>query len=499
MLIRILTLLVLLSTGLSGAPVSLVILHTNDIHDHVRPGDRGRGGLPYVAGYVQAVRAVEPAVLLVDAGDVTEKGDLVAFRRHGRITYEMMRRMNYDAVTIGNHDFDDVTLADIKDFEKALGQPLLNLNIRRPDGSAQFQPSRMVERGGLRIGLIGLIVPRKADRGGLDAAASGRALSDEARWLRSLGAQLIVAVCHESVDDCAAWARLAPEVHVFVSGHSHEELSAPRVVPETGALIVQAGHYAEWVGRLEIDFDPQTGRIVRHQGRLVPMDHDAVTPDAAMLAWVREQERKFAPEANDLVFDNPAPMDGFSLARIAADGLRRLTGADVAFCHPYQIIRDELPAGPVDVNQVFKTGGQRGHDCISVELSGAEIERYINLLYTMQGEPPEWSGCRVAKEEDAAHVSYRTDLEPAHRYRVVMPKLEWETRYLKLARKAAKAFPDHATAAEAAIVMPVAAGYTEAVVASTRNTLQAGGTVQAMADAIARERVLTKQAAETGR
>lgn len=499
MSIRLLTLWLLLSVGLSGAPISLVILHTNDIHDHVRPGDGGRGGLPYVAGYVQAVRDAEPAVLLVDAGDVTEKGDLVAFRRRGRMTYEMMRRMNYDAVTIGNHDFDDVTLADIKEFEEALGQPLLNLNIRRPDGRGQFQPSRIVERGDLRIGMIGMIVPRSAERGGLDAAASGQALSREAQRLRSLGAQLIVAVCHESVDGCAAWAKHAPEVHVFVSGHSHEELGAPRVEPETGALIVQAGHYAEWVGRLEIEFDPQALRIVNHRGRLVPMDHDAIGPDAPMLEWVLEQEREFAPEAKELVFNNPAYMDGFSLARIAADGLRRLAGADIGFCHPYQIIRDELPAGPVDVNKIFKTGGQRGRECIMVELSGTEIERYINLLYIRQGEPPEWSGFRGGKAGDAPHVSYRTDLDPWRRYQVVMPKLEWETRYLKLARKAEKEFPEHANAAEAAIVAPVDLDFTEAVVSSIRRTLQAGGTAQGLADAIARGRVLTEQTAAAGK
>jgi 5'-nucleotidase len=78
--------------------------------------------LPYVAGYVRQVRAEEAAVLLVDAGDVTEKGDLVASRTEGVMTYEAMRRIGYDGVAVGNHDFDEVPPERIQRFESALGQ-----------------------------------------------------------------------------------------------------------------------------------------------------------------------------------------------------------------------------------------------------------------------------------------------------------------------------------------------------------------------------------------
>src|SRR4030095_1362900 len=84
----------------------LLILHTNDLHDHVRAGSNGVGGLPYISGYVKQVRAERADVLLLDAGDVTEKGDLVAFKTHSVMTYEAMRRMGYDGAAIGNHEYD---------------------------------------------------------------------------------------------------------------------------------------------------------------------------------------------------------------------------------------------------------------------------------------------------------------------------------------------------------------------------------------------------------
>lgn len=470
--------LLLVALSAPGATHRLLILHTNDVHDHVRAGENGLGGLPYVAGCIAAERAGRDNVLVLDAGDVTEKGDLVAFRTHGVMTYEALRRIGYDGVALGNHDFDDLPPVRLREFEEALGQGLLCLNVLRPDGAARFTPSRLLERGGLKIGLIGLIVPRAPAQGGLDFAASGRALAAEAARLRAAGAQLLVAVCHESVPKCADWARAAPEVQVFVSGHSHQVLQTPVVVPETGAVIVQAGSYARWVGRLELEFDAAAGKVVRHEGRLVPMQHARVAADAAMLTWVQQRERELAPEAADLVFRNPAEIDGFAVARLAAEALRLAAGADVGFCHPYQIIRNILPAGPIDVNAVFKTGGHRAHDTIIVELTGAQIAAYADALENVQREPPEWAGFCRWRDATTAGGPSRTDLDAQRRYSVVMAKLEWETRYQRLAEKIRGRDPTHPLAAGDIPVVPSPTTFTKAVCDYITAIVTEGGTVQ---------------------
>lgn len=479
-----LVLLLAASVAFCAEPVRLVLLHTNDLHDHVRVGENGRGGLPYVSGYVRQVRAAEPAVLLVDAGDVTEKGDLVAFRTHGLMTYEAMRRIGYDGVALGNHDFDDLPQARLREFEEALGQGILCLNVRTPDGSPLLTPSRLIERGGLTIGLVGLIVPRKPDQGGMDFAESGRALAAETARLRAAGAQLVVAVCHESAPRCADWSRLAPGVNVFVSGHSHQAIAEPVVVPETGALVVQAGSYARWVGRLDLEVDPAAGRVVRHTGRLVPLDHDRVPVDAAMRDWVRQRERELAPTAADLVFDNPAEIDGFAVGRLGAEALRLAAGAEVGFCHPYQVIRNVLPAGRVDVNAVFKTGGHRGHETVLVDLTGAQLAAYADALEIIQREPPEWAGFRRWREGGATH----TDLVPDRTYRTIMAKLEWETRFLRLAAKVRERQPAHVLASDAWQVRPSAVTFTDAVCAHLRQVVASGATVQDHLVALARRR-----------
>jgi 2',3'-cyclic-nucleotide 2'-phosphodiesterase (5'-nucleotidase family) len=472
-----------------AANVRLLILHTNDLHDHVRAGPNGWGGLPYVSGYIRHVLAERPDVLVLDAGDVAEKGDLVAFRTHSVMTYEALRRIGYHGVTIGNHEHDEAGYDGLRRYEEALGQRLLCLNLLNEDGSTTFEPSRLVTVNGVKVGLVGLIVPRKGN--GLDFAESGAALARESERLRQQGATLIVAVCHERSSNCAAWSRAAPLVNVFVSGHSHEVLTEPVVVPETGALIVQAGSYARWVGRLELEIDPATQTVVRHEGSLVPMRHDQVPVDAEMLVWVQEQERLLAPEAAEFVIDSPAEIDGFAVARLAAAGLRRAAEADVAFCHPYQIIRNVLPAGAVDVNALFKTGGQRGYVNLLVELTGAEIEAYVNALQLIQREPPEWSGFRVTRETTPeGAVVYRSDLDLTRRYRVIMPSLEWETRFLRLADKARERDPQHPLALAAHAAQPIRSSvtFTDALHAYIKGVLADGDTLAERAQLLVEQR-----------
>jgi 2',3'-cyclic-nucleotide 2'-phosphodiesterase (5'-nucleotidase family) len=415
--------LAIAATGSALASTAhLLILHTNDLHDHVRPGYGGHGGLPYVAGYINQVRAGRKDVLVLDAGDDTEKGDMVAYKSGESLMFELMRRIGYDAVTPGNHD-EDAGRDGLRRYEKILGQPLLNLNLLRADGTPEFTPSRIVEVGGVRVGIIGLIVPRKEHC--LNFEESGRALAREAVRLKR-DAQLVIALCHEGSRNCAAWAKLAPAVDVFVSGHTHEALVKPGVAPETGAVIVQAGYYAEWVGRLELDVDLDAKKVIHSSGLLVPMRHDSVPVDQAMVELVRARERELCPEATEIVSQSAAaiPMNG--VAVLAADALRRSAGVDIGFCHPGQIIRAPLPAGPIDINALFLTGGQRGDATVLAELSGAEIAAYLTAL----GGPPDrdqtvWSGFGAPGE-----------LQPEHRYRIVMPELEWTTRFLREAKRA---------------------------------------------------------------
>lgn len=413
-----------------GATAQVLVLHTNDLHDHLRPGVYGQGGLPYVAGYIAQVRAGRKDVLVLDAGDDTEKGDMVAFMAGHRMTYEALRRIGYDAVTIGNHDY-DAGVEALHAYEQVLGQPLVCLNFTKPDGSPEFAPSRVFRVGALRIGVIGLIVPQ--EKTGMNFDESGRALAREAARLRP-ETDLLIALCHESAQKCARWSQLAPMVDVFVSGHSHEVLPAPVVVPGTGARIVQAGYYARWVGRLELTVDLETKKVIRAAGEVIPMMHDRIPVDAAMLAWVRQREQELCPEAGDVLLENSELLTMEEVGWLGAAALRRQARADVGFCHAGQIIRSPIFAGPLDVNALFLAGGDRGNATVRTALTGAEIEAYLQALAAKRDQTC-WSGFKAATGPDGSG-RLATDLEPARSYTVIMPAKEWETRFLRVAEKA---------------------------------------------------------------
>jgi 2',3'-cyclic-nucleotide 2'-phosphodiesterase (5'-nucleotidase family) len=441
--------------AVEAATGRLLILHTNDLHDHVRPGYGGVGGLPYVAGYVAQVRAERRDVLLLDAGDVTEKGDLCAFKTRSVMTYEMLRRMEYDALTLGNHDHDQ-GLDWLRRYEATLGQQFVCLNRVGPGGEALFPASRLVERGGIKIAIIGLMVPQ--DEGTLGLEESGRRLAVEAERL-DREAHLVIALVHHGTKAATQWARQAPAVDIFVTGHTHEVLRTPLVQPDSGAVIVQAGWNARFVGRLEIEVDLATGKVVRHEGSLVEMKHAAVAPDPALVAWVRERERAVSPEAGEFVLNNAATV-GFEMAWLAAEALRRQAGTDLAFCHPGHIIRNPLPPGPVDVNALFRTGGQRGHSVVRASLTGAEIEAYLNSLGGPPSDQTAWAGMVVTEESaSGGRTVLSTNLDPAKPYSVVMPELEWSKRFLRAAGRQ-KSGP---LAGRRFAATPVAATYTDAL------------------------------------
>lgn len=168
--------------------------------------------------------------------------------------------------------------------------------------------------------------------------------------------------------------------------------------------------------------------MIAAEGGLVPMLHDEIPVDQEMLDWVLRREAELTPEATRLVTHLSEPLSGLQVAWLAAAGLREEAGADIGFCHAGQIIRSALPAGPADVNALYLTGGQRGHLTVRTELTGREVEAYVQSLSGSDQGQTVWSGFRV---ELGPAGQLRSDLAPDRRYRVIMPELEWRTRFLR--------------------------------------------------------------------
>ncbi|MDE0097068.1 MAG: metallophosphoesterase, partial [Gammaproteobacteria bacterium] len=149
----------------------LTILHTNDLHSRVEPINKydsncsakddaaGKcfGGYARLATAIRTARADAPNALLVDAGDQFQ-GSLFYTRYKGKVAAEMMNTLGYDAMTVGNHEFDDGPEV-LRGFMDAVRFPVLMSNAdvtSEPALADVMMPSTIIRRGGYRYGLIGL-------------------------------------------------------------------------------------------------------------------------------------------------------------------------------------------------------------------------------------------------------------------------------------------------------------------------------------------------------
>lgn len=455
---------------------SVLFLYTSDMHDYIKPGPDNLGGLPYVAGYIASVRQQRDDILVLDGGDVMEKGDMVAYKTQSRIMYEAMGKIGYDAGAVGNHDL-EYGLEHLRECSRLAGMTHLCLNYYDEAGKPYFSASKIFDVKGTKIGIIGLTVLK----GGpfLDLPECGARLAAEAARLKSEGVHLVAVIAHIGSRDLAKLSPYAPEVALFFGGHNHEILVEPRVVPETGALILMAGQYARYVVHMDVTVDLEKGRIANYTMQAVEMAHDRVRPDEEMLAWIKAEEARVVPNAAEVVGRADEVVQANAMAKIAAEAFKWYGKVDAAFCHTGQIMRSSLSAGEIDQNALFRTGGQRGETLLTAELTGAQIQAYLEGLAAEKRGQTEWAGFqgKVVFDREADTWKVRGDLDLNKTYKVIVPQLEWDTRFMKVAQ---------ATPLLSGIKKPDKAAFTfvDAVAAYIKRLTDEGETLDAHVKAI---------------
>ncbi len=362
------------ATG-GAQPFELTVLHINDHHSHLDPeeitlrlatgpGKREpvtveRGGFPRVAGAIKALERESANVLKIHSGDAST-GDLYFTLTEGKADAELMNTVCFDTMTLGNHEFDN-TDAGIKKFmgflhAGACKTPLLSANVRFGPSSPLYnavapetvRPSVVLERGGQKIGVVGLTVAGKTkhssrpdpDTTFLDEAVAAQAEIDR---LRAQGVDKIVLSTHIGYQADQALAKKLSSVDVVVGGDSHS-LLGPENLQEFGltpegpyptrttdkdgkpVCIVQAWQYGYVVGELRVRFDAR-GEVT----------------DCAGTPWVVIGDRFGRKD------DTPLSADEAAAARadIAASQVLRVTAPDpqaAALLAPYTRQKEAMGA-----------------------------------------------------------------------------------------------------------------------------------------------------------
>ena len=323
-----------LTAGMASADYTITILHTNDFHARFEPiskydGPCGAedntagecfGGTARLVTAIQEAKARTNNAILVDGGDQFQ-GTLFYSYYKGQMAAEMMNKLGYDGMTVGNHEFDDGPEV-LASFMSAVNFPILMSNAdvsSEPLLADKLAKFTVIERGGEKIGLIGL-TPEDTDE--LASPSDNVKFSDpvtavqgEVDRLTAMGVNKIIVLSHSSYAIDQKVAAETTGVDVIVGGHSNTLLSNtneraegpyPTMVGNTA--IVQAYAYGKYLGELNVTFD-DAGNITQATGEPILIDA-AVAEDAETVARISEMAAPLEEIRNKIVADTAEPIGG---------------------------------------------------------------------------------------------------------------------------------------------------------------------------------------------
>ena len=332
-----------LTAGAASADYTLHVLHTNDLHSRIESINRfdstcdaeteakGEcfGGVARLATKVAELRAeLEAAgrnVILIDAGDQFQ-GSLMYTTYKGAAEAEFMEKIGYDAMAVGNHEFDDGP-EGLAAFVDKVSFPVLsgNLDLSRSNLlNGKVRDTVVLEVGGEKIGLVSALATDTVDTSspGPDVLFKDEIeeLKADVAALEAEGVTKIIALTHVGYGLDQKIAAEVPGVDLVVGGHSHTYLSAtdpkrqgpyPTWVDAAGGGIVPvvtAYAYSKYLGHVELTFD-DAGNLVFAGGDTIVLDA-AVTPDPEIAARVAELAGPIEELKARVVAETTAPVDG---------------------------------------------------------------------------------------------------------------------------------------------------------------------------------------------
>lgn len=404
-----LTLVILLSlvfVGRSFAPdrVQITILGTTDLHGNINPIDYytnkpDNRGFAKVASLIKRVRREHPNVLLVDSGDTIQGSPLASFhsRKNNQPPNPMMLVMsslNYDAMAVGNHEYN----FGLKVLEKARREanfPWLSANTYdKSTGKTHYKPYIIKEVAGVRVGILGLTTPgvptwdNPVNYAGLEFHEP---VSEARKWVPVMRndekADVVVIAMHMGLgedlrtgevspgqvpheNEAVSIAKEVPGVDVIFMGHTHREVPSLYI---NGVLLTQANHWGRHLARADVYLQKTaTGwRVYAKSARTLAAD-DRVEPDPSVVALAEPYDRE---------------TQGW-LARVIGQSAEELTAREARFRDTAildLIQKVQMEVGKADVSMVasFNSEARIAKGPVSVrDIAGLYV--YENTLVVLE-------------------------------------------------------------------------------------------------------------------
>ena len=250
----------------------LTILHTNDTHSQVDPLEEGKrdatcAGYARRMGFIEQARESDPNLILLDAGDYSQGTPYFNFY-HGRIEIDAMNRMGYDAITLGNHEFDNGvdTLAAVLRIAKF---PIVcaNYDVKGSALEGVVKPYTIITRAHMRIGVFGigidptgLIAERNfAPLKYLEPVSTAQNVVNKLK--NEEKCDLIICLSHQGTDPCTdgkisdmELAQKTRDIDIIIGAHTHKVVDNRYVLDLDGdsVLLTQVGKSGARIGEIKV-------------------------------------------------------------------------------------------------------------------------------------------------------------------------------------------------------------------------------------------------------
>lgn len=364
---------------------TLHIAFTNDIHSHFSAMER-------IAEMVEQLREeYGSSMLLLDIGDHMDRAAVETEGTLGQANVDILNLTGYDAVTIGNNEGLTFTLDMLQQAYSGLICPVVCGNFREyatGNPPSWMNESLIIERGGMRIGLIGATVayPLLYNLLGIRVMDPIATIAAEVRQMQN-EVDLIVVMSHLGLQVDEEMAAKIPGIDLILGGHTHHLLEVPLVINNT--TISAAGKYGQYLGLITITRDKTTGKPVVTDGQCIPVVEGV---GSAAIGQALEIHRKAADDRMNaeiaftdrtLELDENYKMES-PFANFLAQAVRRHTDTEISLVNSGQLL-GELPQGEITWGMLHQLCPSPINPCRML-LTGEDI------LYTLeQSLLPEWT------------------------------------------------------------------------------------------------------------
>jgi 2',3'-cyclic-nucleotide 2'-phosphodiesterase / 3'-nucleotidase len=406
--------------------VQITILGTTDLHGNINPIDYytdkpDNRGLAKVATLIKRVRKEQPNTLLIDSGDTIQGSPLESFhsRKNNVRTDPMMlvmNSLNYDAMAVGNHEYN----FGLKVLEKARGEakfPWLSGNTYdKATQRTHYKPYIVKDVAGVKIGILGLTTPgipywdNPPNYAGLEFHEP---VAEARKWVTTLRTQekvdVVVIAMHMGLgedlrtgepspgqipheNEAISIAKEVPGVDVIFMGHTHRDVPSLYI---NGVLLTQANHWGRHLARVDLYLQKQPSgwRVYAKSARTMPAD-DRVEPDPEVVKLAEPYDRQTQEWLGRVVSESPEELT-------AEDARFR----DTAILDLVQKV--QLEAGKADVSMVASFNQNARIDKGPVRVRDiAELYVYENTLVVL-----EVTGQQL-KDALEHSAKYYTDYQP---------------------------------------------------------------------------------------